>query len=108
MVHQRAHGQTVNQQLVRIHYFPLMFWGDLPWLQEALAKTGAMDEITCKLLDICANVYNNGTGKDSIVLLSQVEKGWGTQTLSVDTVYWDFQLSLLGEASRQIEASPSR
>eukprot|EP00434_Breviolum_minutum_P012976 symbB.v1.2.011441.t1/scaffold762.1/size178242/2 len=37
---------------------------DLPWLQEALAKTGAMDEITCKLLDICTNVYNNGTGKD--------------------------------------------
>lgn len=38
--------------------------GDLSWLQDALAKTGAIDEISCKLLEICCSVYNSTTGKD--------------------------------------------
>ncbi|CAL1163782.1 unnamed protein product [Cladocopium goreaui] len=37
---------------------------DLSWLQDALAKTGAIDEISCKLLEICCSVYNSTTGKD--------------------------------------------
>ncbi|CAJ1404285.1 unnamed protein product, partial [Effrenium voratum] len=37
---------------------------DLAWLQSALAKTGAIDEICCKLLDICRSVYSSDTGKD--------------------------------------------
>ncbi|CAK8997917.1 Glutathione synthetase (GSH synthetase) (GSH-S) (Glutathione synthase) [Durusdinium trenchii] len=37
---------------------------DIGWLERALAKTGAIDEICSKLLEICRSVYNAETGKD--------------------------------------------